>query len=104
MERIWYFFVLFVIFIYFVFIYFLVCYWLVFFIIFLYYVDYKVYLWYLRKEESIVVLEGYVRTVNCVYWNFKFFGMLVSVFDDGIVRIWGFVERVGKYRVRDLIY
>lgn len=30
--------------------------------------------------------------------------MLVSVFDDGIVRIWGFVERVGKYRVRDLIY
>lgn len=101
MERIWHLFALFVIIIHFVFIYPLVCHWLVFPIIFLYHVDHKVYLWHLRKEEPIVVLEGHARTVNCVHWNPKLPGMLASASDDGTVRIWGPAERVGKYRARD---
>lgn len=71
------------------------------FLSFLYHVDHKVYLWHLRKEEPIVVLEGHARTVNCVHWNPKLPGMLASASDDGTVRIWGPAERVGKYRARD---
>ena len=60
--------------------------------------DHKVYVWHLRKEEPITVLEGHTRTVNCVHWNPKLPGMLASASDDGTVRIWGPAERLGKYK------
>ncbi|XP_061173975.1 WD repeat-containing protein 26-like [Saccostrea echinata] len=58
--------------------------------------DHKVYVWHLRKEEPIAVLEGHSRTVNCVHWNPKLPGMLASASDDGTVRIWGPAERLGN--------
>ncbi|XP_052269442.1 WD repeat-containing protein 26-like [Dreissena polymorpha] len=51
--------------------------------------DNKVYIWHLRREMPIAVLEGHSRTVNCVHWNPTVPGMLASASDDGTVRIWG---------------
>ena len=52
-------------------------------------VDHKVYIWHIRREFPIAVLEGHTRTVNCVHWNPKLPNMLASASDDGTVRIWG---------------
>jgi len=51
--------------------------------------DHKVYIWHIRREIPIAVLEGHTRTVNCVHWNPTVPGMLASAADDGTVRIWG---------------
>lgn len=51
--------------------------------------DHKVYIWHIRRELPIAVLEGHTRTVNCVHWNPKLPNMLASASDDGTVRIWG---------------
>ena len=54
-----------------------------------YFQDHKVYIWHIRRELPIAVLEGHTRTVNCVHWNPKLPNMLASASDDGTVRIWG---------------
>jgi len=51
--------------------------------------DHKVYIWNIKNELPIAVLEGHTRTVNCVHWNPKRPEMLASVSDDATVRIWG---------------
>lgn len=51
--------------------------------------DNKVYIWHIRREMPICVLEGHSRTVNCVHWNPKVPSMLASASDDGTVRVWG---------------
>lgn len=51
--------------------------------------DQKVYIWHLKREIPIAVLEGHTRTVNCVHWNPTVPSMLASAADDGTVRIWG---------------
>jgi WD40 repeat protein len=51
--------------------------------------DQKVYIWHIRREIPIAVLEGHTRTVNCVHWNPQIPSMLASAADDGTVRIWG---------------
>ena len=51
--------------------------------------DNKVYIWHMRRETPIAILEGHNRTVNCVHWNPALPGMLASASDDGTVRIWG---------------
>ena len=53
------------------------------------FLDHKVYIWHIRREFPIAVLEGHTRTVNCVHWNPKLPNMLASASDDGTVRIWG---------------
>lgn len=51
--------------------------------------DHKVYVWNVRRETPVMVLEGHSRTVNCVHWNPEVPGMLASASDDGTVHIWG---------------
>ncbi|ODN03641.1 WD repeat-containing protein 26 [Orchesella cincta] len=51
--------------------------------------DNKVYIWHIKKERPIAVLCGHSRTVNCVSWNPTRPEMLVSVSDDGTIRLWG---------------
>ncbi|XP_053405443.1 WD repeat-containing protein 26-like [Mercenaria mercenaria] len=51
--------------------------------------DNKVYIWHVRREMPITILEGHSRTVNCVHWNPKVPSMLASASDDGTVRVWG---------------
>lgn len=51
--------------------------------------DSKVYIWHIRREMPIAVLEGHTDTVNCVHWNPQLPSMLASASDDGTVRIWG---------------
>ncbi|XP_021957244.1 WD repeat-containing protein 26 [Folsomia candida] len=51
--------------------------------------DNKVYIWHIKKERPIAVLQGHSRTVNCVTWNPVRPDMLVSVSDDGTIRLWG---------------
>lgn len=53
------------------------------------FLDNKVYIWHMRRENPIAVLEGHTRTVNCVHWNPRIPCMLASASDDGTVRIWG---------------
>ncbi|XP_041353510.1 WD repeat-containing protein 26-like [Gigantopelta aegis] len=55
--------------------------------------DYKVYIWHIKRESPIAVLEGHTRTVNCIHWNPKVPSMLASASDDGTVRIWGPLEK-----------
>ena len=56
--------------------------------------DHKVYIWHIRREIPIAVLEGHTRTVNCVHWNPQVPSMLASAADDGTVRIWGPADAV----------
>ncbi|XP_046579884.1 WD repeat-containing protein 26-like isoform X1 [Haliotis rubra] len=56
--------------------------------------DHKVYVWHIRRESPIAVLEGHARTVNCVHWNPRLPGMVASASDDGTVRIWGPLDRI----------
>ena len=51
--------------------------------------DNKIYLWNVRKEVAINVLEGHTRNVNCVSWNPAIHGMIASASDDGSIRVWG---------------
>ena len=51
--------------------------------------DHKVYVWHMKSESPIAVLEGHSRTVNCVHWNPSLPHMLASASDDGTVRVWG---------------
>jgi WD40 repeat protein len=51
--------------------------------------DNKVYIWHTKKERPIATLVGHSRTVNCVSWNPTRPEMLVSVSDDGTIRLWG---------------
>ena len=53
------------------------------------YSDHKVYVWHIKREIAISVLEGHTRTVNCVHWNPQVPSMLASASDDGSIRIWG---------------
>jgi len=57
--------------------------------------DNKVYVWHVKKERPIAVLQGHSRTVNCVSWNPTRPEMLVSVSDDGTIRLWGPSKSVG---------
>ncbi|XP_072030182.1 WD repeat-containing protein 26-like, partial [Amphiura filiformis] len=51
--------------------------------------DNNVYVWHIKGEMPIAVLQGHTRTVNCVSWNPVLPNMLVSVSDDCTIRIWG---------------
>ena len=58
--------------------------------------DNNVYVWHIKGEMPIAVLQGHTRTVNCVSWNPALPNMLVSVSDDCTIRVWG-PENSGKY-------
>ncbi len=58
--------------------------------------DNNVYVWHIKGEMPIAVLQGHTRTVNCVSWNPVLPNMLVSVSDDCTIRIWG-PENNGKF-------
>lgn len=51
--------------------------------------DNRVYIWNIKKENAISVLEGHTRSVTCVTWNPEIPGMVVSASDDGTLRVWG---------------
>ncbi len=51
--------------------------------------DNRVYIWNIKKEQPITVLEGHTRSVTCVAWNPEIPGMIVSASDDGTLRVWG---------------
>ena len=51
--------------------------------------DNRVYIWNVRGELPIQVLEGHTRSVTCVAWNPEVPGMIVSASDDGTLRVWG---------------
>lgn len=51
--------------------------------------DNNVYIWHIKEEMPIAVLQGHTRTVNCVAWNPVVPTMLVSVSDDCSIRVWG---------------
>lgn len=51
--------------------------------------DNKVYIWHIKLEKPIAVLDGHTRTVNCVHWNPVYHNLLVSASDDGTARVWG---------------
>lgn len=51
--------------------------------------DSRVYIWHVKKENPICVLEGHTRSVTCVSWNPQIPGMIVSASDDGTLRVWG---------------
>ncbi|XP_033625720.1 WD repeat-containing protein 26-like [Asterias rubens] len=51
--------------------------------------DNNVYIWHIKDEMPIAVLQGHTRTVNCVSWNPVLPNMLVSVSDDCTIRVWG---------------
>lgn len=58
--------------------------------------DNKVYIWHIKHEKPIAVLQGHTRTVNTVAWNPVYHQMLASVSDDCTVRIWGPVDKYRK--------
>ncbi|KAK7576445.1 hypothetical protein V9T40_012731 [Parthenolecanium corni] len=58
--------------------------------------DNKIYIWHIKREKPIAVLQGHTRTVNAVAWNPVYQQMLASVSDDGTVRIWGPAEKYRK--------
>lgn len=58
--------------------------------------DNKVYIWHIKNEKPIAVLQGHTRTVNAVAWNPVYHQMLASVSDDCTVRIWGPSEKYRK--------
>ncbi|XKL61463.1 hypothetical protein PGB90_008520 [Kerria lacca] len=58
--------------------------------------DHKVYIWHIKHEKPIAVLQGHTRTVNTVAWNPVYHQMLASVSDDCTVRIWGPVDKYRK--------
>lgn len=51
--------------------------------------DNKVYIWHVKWEKPIAVLQGHSRSVNCVAWNPVYPQMLCSVSDDSTIRVWG---------------
>nr|XP_037272134.1 WD repeat-containing protein 26-like isoform X1 [Rhipicephalus microplus] len=51
--------------------------------------DNKVYIYHVKWEKPIAVLQGHSRSVNCVSWNPACPSMLVSVSDDCTIRVWG---------------
>ncbi|XP_038074198.1 WD repeat-containing protein 26-like [Patiria miniata] len=57
--------------------------------------DNNVYIWHIKDEMPIAVLQGHTRTVNCVAWNPVLPNMLVSVSDDCTIRVWGPDESEG---------
>ena len=57
--------------------------------------DNKVYIWHLKRELPIAILNGHTRTVNCVSWNPVYHQLMASVSDDGTIRIWAPAQ---KYR------
>ncbi|XP_022103779.1 WD repeat-containing protein 26-like [Acanthaster planci] len=57
--------------------------------------DNNVYIWHVKDEMPIAVLQGHTRTVNCVAWNPVLPNMLVSVSDDCTIRVWGPDESEG---------
>ena len=55
----------------------------------IFFLDNKIYIWHIRREKPVAVLNGHTRTVNCVSWNPRYPQMLASASDDATVRIWG---------------
>lgn len=51
--------------------------------------DNRVYIWHIKKEKAIAILEGHTRNVNCVSWNPVIHGLVASASDDGTIRLWG---------------
>jgi WD40 repeat protein len=51
--------------------------------------DNRVYIWNVKMENPISILEGHTRSVTCVTWNPEIPGMVVSASDDGTLRVWG---------------
>lgn len=62
--------------------------------------DHKVYIWHIKDEKPIAILQGHTRTVNAVAWNPVYHQMLVSVSDDCTIRVWGPGD---KYRKRKIL-
>nr|XP_023018233.1 WD repeat-containing protein 26 [Leptinotarsa decemlineata] len=58
--------------------------------------DYKVYVWNIRNEQPLAILQGHAKTVNCVAWNPVYHNMLVSVSDDHTIRVWGPKDKMPK--------
>ncbi|PIK55186.1 putative WD repeat-containing protein 26 [Apostichopus japonicus] len=58
--------------------------------------DNNVYIWHIKEEMPIAVLQGHTRTVNCVAWNPVVPTMLVSVSDDCNIRVWGADDETGE--------
>lgn len=55
----------------------------------MFFLDNKIYIWHIRREKPVAILNGHTRTVNCVSWNPRYPQMLASASDDATVRIWG---------------
>lgn len=55
--------------------------------------DHVVYIWHIRDENPICMLEGHTETVNSAHWNPKYPSMIASASDDNTVRIWGPAQR-----------
>lgn len=51
--------------------------------------DNRIYIWNIRDEKPICMLEGHTRNVNCVTWNPKIHGLIASASDDGTIKVWG---------------
>ncbi len=51
--------------------------------------DNRVYIWHIKQEQAVCVLEGHTRNVNCVSWNPVIPGLVASASDDGTIRLWG---------------
>lgn len=53
------------------------------------FIDGKVYIYHINKDQPVAILHGHSRCVNCVSWNPKYPEILVSVSDDRVIRVWG---------------